>query len=226
VRGNIELRRGFFEVFGKRFVLDRGSMSFDGGDEIDPQVIMVATHEMRLPANTLVTVTVTGTLTAPDVEFRSNHPECDDRSEIITMLISGRCDLGQTGSADDQSGAEQAANVLAGIAAGVLTLSLRRELGDVLPVIVVETGDAGRTGRVRAGFDASSAIPEFLRGVVRGAYFEGMLGGTAENEENQGGVNPGFLLELQFPYDLVLTGEVETVTGGNPAGRLDLTWEP
>ena len=231
VRGNIELRRGFFEVFGKRFVLDRGSMAFDGGDEIDPQVIMVATHELRQPANTLVTVTVTGTLTEPDVEFRSNHPECDDRSEIITMLISGRCDLGQAGTDQNADAADQAAGVLAGIAAGVLTLSLRRELGDVLPVIVVESGDQGRSGRIRAGFDATSAIPDFLRGVVRGAYFEGMLGGTAageggDGEEQRGGVNPGFLLELQFPYDLVLTGEIETVTGGNPAGRLDFTWEP
>src|SRR5690606_1754099 len=148
VWGDVALRRVFFEVFGKRFTVDRGSMHFDGDPELNPEVILVATHEMRSPANTTVTVTVTGTLAEPDVEFRSTHPECDERSEVVTMLISGRCNLAETQS-DDREAAYQAASVLQGIAAGVLTLSLRQELGDVLPVIIVESGDRLGGGRIR-----------------------------------------------------------------------------
>jgi translocation and assembly module TamB len=221
--GYAELRRGFFEVFGKRFDIERGSMNFDGGEGIDPEVNLVAVHDMRSPPNTQVTIMVNGSLSSPQIEFSSNHRDCDDRAEIISMLVSGRCGTpGGNTSNLEFNAYEQASDFLAGIAAGLLTLTARKEFGDVLPVIVIESGNqAFQSARVRAGFQANDIIPNFLRGVVQGAYIEGIFtAGSSGNEDAS--LLPGVLIELSFPYSLVTTGEFTPPNNWS----LDITYEP
>jgi hypothetical protein len=73
------------------------------------------------------------------------------------------------------------------------------------------------------GGSADAFIPDFMREVVLGAYIEGFLttsGGTQST--GTGGVGGGVTLELQFPYDLVLSG---TYVPPASAGA-DLVWEP
>jgi translocation and assembly module TamB len=219
--GSVEIRRGFFEVFGKRFEVNEGQMTFDGGSEIDPRVSLRATHEMRAPAGTEVTVTASGRLSSPEIEFRSNHRECDERAEIIAMLVSNRCGVPTDTATQELDAYEQASSFLAGLAAGVLTLTARKEFGDVLPVIVIESGEhAFQSARIRAGFQADDYIPDFMRGFVRGAYIEGIF--TAGGTGTDSSPVPGVRLELSFPASLVLSGEVMP-TGSWGA---DLTWEP
>jgi len=222
--GYAEMRRGFFEVFGKRFAIERGSMNFDGDDEIDPEVNLVAVHDMRSPPNTQVTVVVHGTLSAPEIEFSSNHRDCDERAEIISMLVSGRCGTPSGDTSNLEFNAyEQASDFLAGIAAGLLTLTARKEFGDVLPVIVIESGDqAFQSARVRAGFQANDVIPDFLDDVVQGAYIEGIFTAGSNTSDDNASLLPGVLIELSFPYSLVTTGEYTPPNNWS----VDITWEP
>ncbi len=224
VSGGVEIRRGFFEVFGKRFEIDRGTMNFNGDRRIDPDVSLVATHSMRSPPGTTVTVTVSGRLSSPEIEFRSNHRECDERAEIIAMLVSGRCGAPTDTALQELDAYEQASSFLAGIAAGVLTLTARKELGSLLPVIVIESGDqAFQSARIRAGFQANDYIPEFLRNIVHGAYVEGIFtAGSSGAGSTDSSLLPGVLLELTFPHSIVTTGEF------TPPGNwsADITLEP
>jgi len=107
----------------------------------------------------------------------------------------------------------------------VLTLSLREELGQYFPVIVVESGQRGLGGtRIRAGFDARDLLPEVVRRVVTGAYIEGSVDIAGANPDGSQRQAPdvAFLMELRFPRDIVTTGQI-TIKG---AWGLDLTWEP
>jgi hypothetical protein len=228
VDGDVTIRRGFFEVFGKRFEVDEARMRFDGGKQMNPMVTLRATHRLRMggPGDT-VSVSVTGRMESPEVQFTTTVPECQDRGDIIALLISGRCarTSRQTGG-DEMQASQQAASFLAGVAAGVLSMSAREQFGDIIPVIVVESGDqAFRSTRVRAGFKADSLIPKPLRPYVLGAYVEGFF--STSGTENMTattvqGRDNGFLLELQFPANIVGAGAFSPPHSWS----LDVTWEP
>ncbi|MFW6197264.1 MAG: translocation/assembly module TamB domain-containing protein, partial [Myxococcota bacterium] len=226
VDGSVKIGRGFFEVFGKRFDVEQASLDFDGASEINPEVNLQAVHKLRSGGADTVNVTVTGRLARPRVEFATTVVGCQERGQVIALLITGRCARsgGNEGQGFEQAG-QQAASFLAGVAYGVLTLSAREQLGDKFPMIVIESGTGGRPV-VRAGIDASEIIPKPLQSIVQSAYVEGFF--TASREEDQartsaqGGQDNGFLLELQFPRNIVGTG----VFSPPDNWSVDFTWEP
>lgn len=223
VGGYVSMARGYFEVFGKRFEVQRGSLTFTGGPELNPIVDVVAVHQLPGAGGDTVTVSVGGRM-LDDFHVEFSSTETSDQGEIIALLVSGRRTL-STGvsQADQQRATEQAASFLAGLSAGILTLGLRQQFGDIVPLIAIETGRNLGDTRIRAGFDANALIPNFLREVVLGAYVEGFVttsGGTQSG--GGGGVGGGVTLEFRLPYDLVLSGTyVPPANGG-----IDLLWEP
>ena len=222
VTGVAVIRRGTFEIFGKRFDLTEGQLSFGGGEELDPDVHIVAVYSIPGRSEATVTVTVSGRLTQPRIRFSST--ETGDRAEIIALLVSGG--RRQSGTAEREA-SEQAASFLAGLTAGILTLGLRQEFGDVIPVFAIESEGASGT-RFRAGFDANEIIPDFLRGVVTGAYIEGFLTAAADGTNSAGsssgggGVGGGVSIELNFPENVLFRGSYVPVDNGS----VDLLWEP
>ncbi len=229
VGGTAELRRGHFEVFGKRFYVERGSLGFDdGSSELDPDVDLVATHRIRNDPNRTVTIRASGTLSHPIIEFSSTVPTANE-GEIIALLITGTThQRRETADTSTQAAADETADFLAGVAFGVASLSLREEFGAGFPQIQVETADGGFTSaRIRAGYDLDDIIPERMRSVVQGVYLEGYF--TARGQDADPGAtstgtgqDAGFLMELQFPHNIVGTG-----TYAPPANwGVDVTWEP
>lgn len=215
IAGYIELRRGFFEIFGKRFALQPGRMDFDGSDTLDPALDITAVYALNAARTKTITVTVSGRLSRPQIDFSST--ESTDRGEIIALLVTGRSSV-TTGSTDQnlRSADQQATSFVTGVLGGILTLGLRNEFGEFLPTISLDSTDAGT--RLRAGLQVDSFIRDnlgFLSNVIEGAYVEGFVeGGVA--------TRGGFLLELQFPYNLVSrTTYTPPINFG-----LDLTWEP
>jgi translocation and assembly module TamB len=222
VGGRADIRRGTFEIFGKRFKLQAGSsLVFDETSaELDPQVNITALYEVPGRRGATVTVTVTGTLTSPELDFTST--ETNDRAEIIALLVAGG--RRETGTAEREA-SEQAASFLAGLTAGILTLGLRQEFGDVIPVLAIESEGLGGT-RVRVGINADDLIPDFLRDVVTGAYIEGFVTATADTATGTtagpGGIGGGVTLEFTLPRGFLLRGTYVPVDNGS----LDLLYEP
>jgi hypothetical protein len=237
VKGYIELRRGFFEFFGKRLEIQRGSLQFDGQPDMNPVVDMQATYVPQGQRGDTVTVTVSGRLNSPNVEFTCANPTITDKAEIIALLVTGRRSSSQAGGktlGDERSAQQQASSFFAGLTAGLLTLGARRQLGDVVPVLVIESGQSGLQGaRVRAGWQLDTLLQKHfkpLRHIVRGAYIEGFAAGAVSGTDpaqqsqlrqgNSGVV--GGLLELYFPYSIVGT----TTFSPPDTWGVDVTWEP
>ena len=222
VGGQAMIRRGTFEIFGKRFELQQSTLTFTGGPELDPRLNIEAIYEVPGRSGATVTVRVTGTLTAPEVTFSST--ETSDRAEIIGLLVSGgRRDSGTA----EQEASQQAMSFLAGLTAGILTLGLRQEFGNVVPVLAIESQGAAGT-RIRVGIDANDLIPDFLREVVTGAYIEGFFTAVASDNNAAGtssgttGVGGGITLELTFPYNFLMRSTYVPVDNGS----VDLLFEP
>ena len=227
VKGAVDIARGRFEVYGKRFDVRDGTMGFVGGPQLDPRVTMSATHELRSHPGETVTVTAVGTLSQPIVRFSTTVDDCGDQGQIVSLLIVGQCVVqpqpGDQGTSETAA-SEQAMSFLAGVTAGVLTLSLREQFGRYLPTIVVESGDeAFRSARIRAAFDATDYLPKALRNIVTGATIEGSVGvGGTDGAGEAQTPDVGVKMELRFPRDIVTTGKVKT--GAN--WGIDVTWEP
>lgn len=224
VSGSALLRSGTFEIFGKRFAITRGSLLFIEEAPLDPVIDLVATYALPGRSGASISIEVGGSLTDMAIAFTST--ETSDVGQILSMLVSGAS--GRSAEETAQQAGGQAANFVAGLTAGLLTLTLRRELGEagnVVPAVSIETAGAAGTLRARAYWDASMIIPDFLREVVLGASVEGFFtpeqaagGGSA----GSGGPGGGATIELQFPYGLRSTGTyVPPLSWG-----ADILWQP
>lgn len=223
ISGEVEVRRGFFELLGKRFEVEMGQITFDGGAEVNPIVRIVATHRLQGSDDT-VSAIIAGRLDRPELSFASTVPGVETAGDVLQLLTRRRSGASR---GDEETAQGQAASLLSGLAAGILTVTARRELGGLIPVIAVETGDQIGSARVRAGFDANALIPKFLEEVIVGAYIEGFVGAGEEQQSGGGGPEGrraagGFLIELLFPRGFVGTGRFEPPSNWS----LDMTWEP
>jgi translocation and assembly module TamB len=147
VSGQIDLKGGKVEVFGKEFTIDHGVAKFDGEEAGDPSVNVIARWEA--PDGTRVFVNYVGRLHSGVPTLRSEPPRAN--SEILSMLLFG-------GSADDlaqasQQGLQQAKNTDTGewvLGGAAVTTNVNRVLKSVTPLDI--------TTRVTS--DSQSPTPE------------------------------------------------------------------
>lgn len=211
--GRVQVRRGFIELLGKNFEFQRGEIRFTGGRDVDPVLDLQADHELK--TGETVTVRITGNLSRPQLAFTTTVPGVQSEREVIQLLVSGR-----SSPAEVQTAQEQASSALAGLMAGFLSTLTRRELGAYVPVFRVEA-EGTNTARVRAGFSADDIIPEFMRGVVVGAYVEGFVG-TDQDDGGAQRTTGGVLIELLHPRHIVTRSTWEEPNNWS----LDFIWEP
>ena len=211
--GRVQVRRGFIELLGKNFEFQQGEIRFAGGRDVDPTLDLQADHELR--TGETVSVRITGHLSRPQLAFSTTVPGVQSEREVVQLLVSGR-----SSSAEVRTAQDQASSALAGLMAGFLSTLTRRELGAYVPVFRVEAGGTN-TARVRAGFSADDIIPEFMRGVVVGAYVEGYVG-TDQNDGGAQRTTGGVLIELLHPRNIVTRSTWEEPNNWS----LDFIWEP
>ncbi|MET0342187.1 MAG: translocation/assembly module TamB domain-containing protein, partial [Polyangiales bacterium] len=215
LEGEATLVRGELQLLGKPFKLERGAIRFAGPMPPDPELDIKAKFDP--PRGTDLIVQVSGRGSAPVLEFSGAATTAGE----ALLVLQGRA----PGSAGGGQGAEsQAANSMAGIAAdmtaGLLIMTARREFGDWVPMISVDTGQSGGPASARAGFDASKLIPAWLAGFARSAYVEGIVG---QNSQTGRGVGVGVRLEVALPRDFITSFGY----GPNPGGwSTDVAWSP
>ncbi len=212
VEGPVVLRRGYLELLGRVFELEgRSKLEFVGSSPPDPVLDLHARARGRAQGED-VQVTIRGRASAPSIEFL-----VDDQ-----VVTAGRAAEALTTTSQAAAGAAigQAQSIISGMTGGLMALFAKRELGNVMPILMVEPGDGTTGSRVRAGFELTSLVPRFLRPLIRGIYVEGIIasGSGDQNQSTQGGV----LMELFFPYDLVGSGQY----GPGETWSVDLGWEP
>lgn len=224
LQGSVELKRGNFELYGKRFELGESRLAFDGSESIDPLLSIEAKYRS---GGDEIGVHVEGRVSEPKISFSHSNPAITDPGTIIAQLLGAR-KTDTTQQSRDATGA--AAGILAGVTAGLLTQGVREELGGALPVLSLESNSQTlRSARIRAGVSLDQLIERRLgrlSRVVQGAYVEGFVSPGAGSSTIDATVAPqsrsGGLLELRFPKDLVGTFEFRPVQNW----RLDLAWEP
>lgn len=164
VSGGLTLRRGEFNLLGRRLNFSRGIVSLDNLDAIDPRLDFVASTSVQ---STTINVAITGTARDPVIAVTSVPPLPAD--EAMALLLFGKPASGL--SVFELAQAAQGLAELTGQASGTGALGrLRTSLG--LDRLSVGSG---------TGANASSVSVEAGRYVAPGVYVGARQGATGNS---------------------------------------------
>lgn len=194
-RGELELRRGTLDILARRLTFDRGTIDFAAGTPV-PRLDLAATTRA---GQTVITVTVRGPATSPEIAF-SSVPELP-QDEILARLLFDR-GTGEL-SALEVAQLAAAAAELTGVGGGAGGILDRARDAFGLDRLGLSGGAAGTTGpALEAG-----------RYVAPGVFV-----GVRQGARGRTGVE----VEVELTERLKL--EAQTATG--PAGdRIGLAYE-
>ncbi len=161
--GSFSTLRGFYELLGNRFQVDRGEMVFHGEPEINPEVAIAATTTIVdgadgvSPEKREFSVQVGGTLLFPEFSFTLDG-DVASQEDIVSILLFGQTsqDLAGNlpGGGTESNGSNSGINERAkGLLAGQLLKQLSGRLGQQLSldVIQIESGGSLADSKVRVG---------------------------------------------------------------------------
>jgi autotransporter translocation and assembly factor TamB len=203
ISGTLQVRRGFYEEFGKRFTIDGGEIFFYGTPELNPGLHILASNTVDGVAgvgDVNVQITVGGTLRNPTIDLASTPPY--EKSEIIAIALFGT----PTPSAGQQGQfSETVRDLVTGTAASSLLRStLTSELNlDVVEVSQrqLEEGDTATLFRV-----GKYISPDVF------VSFEQQVGGSEDHQA------------IGLRYQMTDLFSVEATVGTRESG-VDLFWE-
>jgi hypothetical protein len=215
--GNVGFDRGYLALLGRNFtVKPGGTLRFTGATAV---VDLTAIYEDRR-TDQVLEVHVSGSADAPKLDFAIDGAQVTPAEAM--GAIYGNTDNDAT--IEDPNNAEvETKQFLSALTAGVLNASIRRTLGAMAPIVTLAPTDDKGGGELRAGFELDSLIPDFLRDVVTGVYVEGIFSSDKASEQyGRRELQPGVLMELFFPYNLVTSGRY----GPDSTWSLDIGWHP
>lgn len=163
LQGNLSTSRGYYNLLGNRFQIEKGNIRFTGDPDMNASVDITAVYrfldQTPDPRNREFQVLITGHLYEPQFQFLLDGAPAN-QEDLISILLFGRPASAShyatvTGGARETN--EEDSNGLGETARGILTTQtlnlLGRKLGEELSldVIQIESGKDLRESRVRIG---------------------------------------------------------------------------
>ncbi|HSE83470.1 MAG TPA: translocation/assembly module TamB domain-containing protein, partial [Thermodesulfobacteriota bacterium] len=133
--GSINTVRGYYEILGKLFRIEQGTVSFQGIPEINPLLDVTALYQV---SNVKIFVNIGGTVQKPEIKLTSEPPM--QETDIFSYLVFGTSS-DKIGAGERVSLESRAAQMLGNLAAGQLKGIVGEELS--LDVIQVKAGEGG-----------------------------------------------------------------------------------
>lgn len=204
IRGKVELRRGRIKILSNAYDVKRAIVRFSGEKKPNPALDVQITRRF---GDALILITVRGTARKPELELTSDPP-IYDRSQIISLIVTGRIDPRKGGGQTDNSMA--VANAVSQALIGSITRSIAPKVGiDVARVNLGQTKDEKGETKLRAEAEVGKYITERLY-----VGYRRVFGASAEENANEG------LLELRLTARWMLMA----VFGDAGVGGVDLLW--
>ena len=205
VFGQITVYRARVDVLGRRFDVKSDSTLTFGGAPDHPALDVRAEHKNDTEHITVL-VTLKGTPDNMSITVTSpNRPDIPE-SQLYTLIITGRLQLGG-GTGNQSSGTAQAASLVGGLLASKLQSTLARRLP--LDVLTIDVGGEGVRGtKLEAG-----------RYVTNRLYvgYIGRVGSDPTRYQNRNAVH--------LEYQITSRWEIEAEYGDLGTGTGDLIWK-
>lgn len=136
--GTVDVVRGQYNLLGKVFVIQTGTITFQGGEKLNPMLNVEALYSFRQREGDRkeLTVYVTGEMLSPEIRFTMDGDEVSEGDAISYILFGTRMDdiTSTLGQGDGASASDLAGTV----ASSLISSQLTRLLGNTLNVDYIE----------------------------------------------------------------------------------------
>jgi hypothetical protein len=198
VHGTVDAVRGWVEIIGRRYDIERAWVIFEGEMPPDPRLDVRVSHRFT---KTTLYIDVVGPLSKPNIAFASDSGQYD-QAQLLAMVLGNDPDEDKP----DTDNTHKAAGAAAALVAGQMSTALRRS---GLPVDSLKVGtEAGSEQQV-----SYVTVGKWLTDRIFIAYRRRF---TAEVTDNQ---NEGVFQDF-FARDWM----VEGAAGDRGTASLDLLW--
>jgi translocation and assembly module TamB len=192
VSGELRVIRGTLVVLGRTLELERGIVTFYGGDEIDPSLDVVLSAEIE---GTKIRIFFEGTAQKPELRFAS-EPEMPE-ADIVSVLLFGRpyanLDDGQANLVKDRT-----TDMLVSVGAARLQKELGGQLG--IDVVTVKSTGTDNTGK-------ALSVGKYLKPQVLLSY------AYALDKDSDSFVSLEYFLKGRFKIETVYGNQGQTSIG-------------
>ncbi|MRT93935.1 translocation/assembly module TamB domain-containing protein [Ancylomarina sp. 16SWW S1-10-2] len=151
--GDLNIKRGYYKIYGRRLEVEEGTISLTGGQKIDPVVDFKIAYKFRDSENLLrkLNLNVSGRVSQPKVEFYLDDTVIEEKDAISCLLFnktSSQLDTQETASASS-SNVDIAKDLAIGQISNVMKDVLQSSLG--LDAIEITGNGSGSQSSVSIG---------------------------------------------------------------------------
>lgn len=142
--GTVDVVRGQYDLFGRTFKIDQGTITFHGGEGFKPEVNIEASYTFRNSdkAEQALAVNISGTMETPKVNFTLDGSSINE-GDALSYIIFGRSLNELTISQQENISGSGTTSMAGSAAASLLSSQLTKFLGDKLDVDYIEVKSGG-----------------------------------------------------------------------------------
>jgi autotransporter translocation and assembly factor TamB len=139
LRGPVDIVRGQYDLFGRRFTVIQGKIDFLGGETINPPIYLEAEYVYRTVGREKrsLVIKVTGNLEYPIITFLENNNQISQDDAISIVLYGRKKDELSFGTQSDVAEMDGSTAAM-GIVSNIVSDRLTRSVGDDLRLDVIE----------------------------------------------------------------------------------------
>jgi len=140
--GPITVVRGTYELYGKKFTIDQGALTFQGAKDMLPEINFDASRVFRNTASGLkqvLSVNITGRSDAPKIAFKLDDQAIEDQDAFAYLLVGVSFGELTQSQKSDFSGQAAASGLLSGLVSKQINDALAKGLN--LDVIEFQSGE-------------------------------------------------------------------------------------
>ncbi|MCZ4696266.1 translocation/assembly module TamB [Ancylomarina euxinus] len=151
--GDLNIKRGYYKIYGRRLEVEEGKITLTGGQQINPVVNFKIAYKFRDPENQLqkLNLNISGRVSQPKVEFFLEDSPIEEKDAISYLLFNkspSQLDTRETASASN-SNVDIAKDLAIGQISTVMKDALQSSLG--LDVIEISGKGGGNQSSVSIG---------------------------------------------------------------------------
>jgi translocation and assembly module TamB len=141
--GTIAVLRGNYDIVGKRFNISEGKLTFQGGEEINPEVLIKAEYKFRNAAREQKTIllSISGKAKKPELKFTLDNKEISEGDAVSYVMFGRSLDeltYGQQSAVADETQKGGTGNLALGVAANYLSSEITKSIGQDLNLDYIE----------------------------------------------------------------------------------------
>lgn len=151
--GDLNVNRGYYKFYGRRFRFEKGSLTFTGGRQINPLVDFVVVYSFRDEEQQLrkLRLYLSGRSSQPDIRFTLDDGQIEEKDAISYLLFGRRMEnlSGHQATTVEQSTLNMTRNLALGKVSNAVQDALQSSLH--LDVVEISEGSTWTSGKVTIG---------------------------------------------------------------------------